>query len=407
MNFDFLKGLKGLDTVYKPCTDAEELVKSKPYLSLIAARKSAELLAKFVYMAAHASALDGLTFADILADYQVRNFINNRHVMDAFHYIRKNGNSAVHGNHEAEAETALAVLQNLHFVAGETAKDLDLISSYPDFDENIDEHPEASFTDDVQISEKAMQMFIEYVEQQKITKSLVTFDSRNPAHLAYVVHGRVEMHEHIEFDHQPYYQSTLEYVQRYVQFLHRMALKREGVVDNSPGTFKLVLSLDGENAYTSHDGQDLLNVLYDRLPLAKCFAIDCYVYANLRSFYENPDPNAFTNAIDEEDLWQGRGMADHLEGLKRREKFVYKAVFRYPDDDTRTEFAFIRNGKSYDVEDLCKRDVLQIADGCEFYGNGITMHAEFDYEAHQDLVHQLREAVLAYLPEEQHSLLYL
>ena len=68
MNFNFLKGLKGLDTVYKPCTDAEELVKSKPYLSLIAARKSAELLAKFVYMAAHASELQNLTFADILAD---------------------------------------------------------------------------------------------------------------------------------------------------------------------------------------------------------------------------------------------------------------------------------------------------------------------------------------------------
>lgn len=30
MNFDFLKGLRGLDTVYGSCTDAEELVRSKP-----------------------------------------------------------------------------------------------------------------------------------------------------------------------------------------------------------------------------------------------------------------------------------------------------------------------------------------------------------------------------------------
>ncbi len=26
MNFEFLKGLKGMDAVYRPCTNAEELV---------------------------------------------------------------------------------------------------------------------------------------------------------------------------------------------------------------------------------------------------------------------------------------------------------------------------------------------------------------------------------------------
>lgn len=77
MNFEFLKGLRGLDAVYAPCADAEELVKSKPYLSLTAARKSAELLAKLIYIASHASALEGLTFADILADTQVRNYIHD------------------------------------------------------------------------------------------------------------------------------------------------------------------------------------------------------------------------------------------------------------------------------------------------------------------------------------------
>lgn len=403
MNFDFLKGLKGLDTVYKPCTDAEELVKSKPYLSLIAARKSAELLAKFVYMAAHATALENLTFSDILADYRVRNFINNRSVMDAFHYIRKNGNTAVHGDREAEADTAFAVLQRLHYVAGETAKDLDLISSYPDFDENIGEHPDASFDDDIQINEKVMQMFVDYVAQHERDRNgrLVTLDIDNPAHLDYLLHGRVEMHERIEFDHQPYYRSTLEYIQRYVDFLHEMALEREGIEDNSAGFFKTVITIDGENAYTSHDGRELHTVLYEHLPLAKTFAIDCYVYANLRSFYVNPDSDATTDAIDEEDLWQGRGMADHLESLKRKEKFVYKAVFRYPDDDSHTEFAYIRNGKSYDVETLCKPDILQKAKGCQFFGGGISLCLGFAKSTHPEIVQQLREAVRSYLPDDQ------
>lgn len=405
MNFDFLKGLNGLDAAYKPCTDAEELVKSKPYLSLIAARKSAELLAKFVYMAAHSSVLDGLTFADILADYQVKRFINDRNVMDAFHFIRKNGNTAVHGDQDTNADIALAVLQNLHFVAGETAKGLDLIHSYPDFDENIADNPDATFDENVQIAEKAMQMFIEYVQQHERDQNgrLVTFDFRNPAHLAYVLHGRVDMHERIEFDHQPYYKSTLEYIQRYVGFLHTTALEREGIPDSAgyTGLFKTVISIDGEIAYTSHGGQSLQTVLYERLPLAKCFTIDCYVHANMRSFYDNPDPDAMSDAINEEELWQGRGMADQLEGLKRKEAFIYKACFYYPDDDSHTEFAYIRNGRSYDVETLCKPDITQKAKGCHFYGEGITLCLGFAKSTHPEIVQQIRDAVRSYLPEDE------
>ena len=122
MNFDFLKGLRGLDTVYGSCTDAEELVRSKPYLSLTAARKSAELLAKLIYIAAHATVLQELTFADILADAQVKNYIHDRNVMDAFHYIRKNGNKAVHDDATVSMDSAMSVLQNLHLIAGETAR---------------------------------------------------------------------------------------------------------------------------------------------------------------------------------------------------------------------------------------------------------------------------------------------
>lgn len=408
MNFDFLKGLNGLDTVYKPCTDAEELVKSKPYLSLIAARKSAELLAKFVYMAAHSSVLDGLTFADILADYQVKKFINDRNVMDAFHFIRKNGNTAVHGDQDTNADIALSVLQNLHFVAGETAKDLDLIHSYPDFDENIADNPDATFDENIQIAEKAMQMFIEYVQQHERDQNgrLVTFDFRNPAHLAYALHGRVEMHERIVFDHQPYYQSTLEYLQRYVCFLDDMASERSNNDDLcTPGFFKTTIILDGEVAYTDDNGASLQTVLFDRLPNAKTFEIDCYVYANMRSFYENSDPDAATDAIDEEDMWQGRGMADQLEALKRKEKFTYKASFRYPDDDSHTEFAYIRNGKSYDVEDICSADIVQQASKCKFYGDMITMYAAFDFKSHPEILQQLRQAVLNYVSEDEHPYL--
>jgi len=63
--------------------------------------------------------------------------------------------------------------------------------------------------------------------------------------------------------------------------------------------------------------------LFKRLPYAKCFTIDIDVWGNLRVFHDNPDLSIETSTIDENELWQGRGMADQLEALKRKEKFVY------------------------------------------------------------------------------------
>lgn len=408
MNFEFLKGLRVLDTVYGPCSDAEELVKSKPYLSLTAARKSAELLAKFVYMAAHATALQELSFVEILSDYQVRQFINDRNVMDAFHFIRKSGNRAVHGEQEVSTDTALAVLQNLHYVAGETAKALALISSYPDFDENIKENPYADFDENIQVSEKVMQMFLDYVGERKRDEygRFVTLNLANPAHLQYILHGIVDMHEYVEFFHQPYYTSTLEYLQQYLLFLDDMAWERKDPNPDSSSLLstvkaKIVIRIDDEIVYSNDHDKDLNEVLFNRLPYANHFSIDCKVFGNLRSFYDNPDPDAKFDRINEEELWQGRGMADQLEGLKRKEAFIYKAVFQYPEDDNKTVFAFIRNGKSYDVEDICLPSIISKAAGMNFYGNMMIMQVVFDHQVNDGIKQQLRNAVRSYVTEKE------
>lgn len=120
MNFDFLKGLQGLGYIYENCTNAEKLAMTMPVQSVFTSRKSAEQLAKFIYIAAHNQVMDGLSFADILADRAVRDYVT-RDVLNAFHYIRKNGNRAVHGNDDETPEEAVKVLEDLHFVAGETA----------------------------------------------------------------------------------------------------------------------------------------------------------------------------------------------------------------------------------------------------------------------------------------------
>ena len=48
-----MKGLGSLDKAFNSCANAEELALSKPDLSMISSRKSAEVLAKFVFLVAH------------------------------------------------------------------------------------------------------------------------------------------------------------------------------------------------------------------------------------------------------------------------------------------------------------------------------------------------------------------
>lgn len=405
MNFDFLKGLKGLDIVYGPCTDAEELVKSKPYLSLTAARKSAELLAKFIYMAAHATALQELTFADILSDYQVRQFINNRNVMDAFHFIRKSGNKAVHGEQEVSTSTALAVLQNLHFVAGETAKDLDLIHAYPDFDENVGVYPDATFDDTIQIPRQVMQMFLDYIEEHEKDEEghLVRFDLENWGHLQYTLHGVVNMHERIEFFHKPNYESTIEYLQKYVSFIDMMATERaERHLPSSSVNWveaQIEISVNGIVEFVRGKYGDIQDILVNKLQHANNFSIDIKVDGNLRSFYEDPEDGS--SMIDEESIWQGSGMYDHLESLKRRESFIYKAIIEYPDDDQEENYFLIRNGKDYDVVDLCNHDIVNTDCNDVWYGNLITLVVDYDNQLHPEIAQSLYETVRNFVSDNE------
>lgn len=396
MNFDFLKGLNGLDVIYKSSNSAEQLVRSDPSSSATISRKSAETLARFVYLAAYEKDSQHLSFADILTDPKVRNFINNRNVINAFHFIRKTGNIGAHTTQKIEEKQAVSVLQNLHYVSGEIAKELDLISDYPDFDENIALYPNATADMQIVIQEEVRKMFLEYIQAHPKDEHgrLVTVDLRNPAHWEYVIHGRVRMHERIEFEHQPYYQSTLEYLQKYMYFMFERAEDRD-IFSDEPCMACISITINGKTVPKN----EWRSALMEQLPHAQSFAIDLYADGNFRAFYDNTDPDAFSDAIDEEELWQGRGMADHLEGLKRREAFTYKAIIRYSDDDSHTEFYYIRNGKSYDVADLCRPDIVQRAKGYAFYGE-MMMHADFDHHAHMPVLQQLRDAVRAYVSPE-------
>lgn len=402
MNFDFLRDLRGLSDVFNPCKDAEELVKTKPYLSITASRKSAELLAKFIYLAAHSEEMEGLTFADILSDAAVRNYIHDKTVMDAFHYIRKSGNKAVHGDDRASSDDAIAVLRNLHYVAGETACEFGLINQYPDFEPNISEYPNASFQEIPDINEKAKEMFLAYVGE---FHAQMDRDQYEQSTFDYAIEGIFDMHEYIEFEQKPKLDSTIAYLQDY--FCHLSMLAMERSAENAPDLWdpvklKTVLTINGEQRYSSDNPEEFVDGLMNMLPSADRFVIDSYCEGNLRQYLDVTDSEGKEplNQIRKDALWNGAGMLDKLQSLKRREKFIYKLAVFYPNSGE-LKHEKIDNGREVDVLRSGSTNIIHAKFAQEWWCWSLNLVVRFDFDAHPDILEQLHETVKKHIPKSE------
>lgn len=189
-----------------------------PAQSMLAASKSAELIAKFVYMAAHDQETEGVDFADVLSDATVADFVDNRYLIDALRSVAEGGNG------EATAENAVAVLRDLQYVSGETACMLGLIDDYPLFDNQIGAFPGTEFADEENADEKAREMFLEY------SKEFDAWSVRDQYMInevfSYILDAKVEMHEYLKFDYKPKQAALIEYLQSYLLGMLRILIVR-------------------------------------------------------------------------------------------------------------------------------------------------------------------------------------
>lgn len=136
MNFDYLKTIESLKDLYVFCKDAESFVLSRPDLSAGQSRKGLEYLVKLVYQLRNDSVPQRSSLFELVSSEDFTNFIDDASMLNSLHYIRKVGNIAVH-NDEVSLKEALFSLKQLHIFTGELLIKLDLISSYPLFDEAL------------------------------------------------------------------------------------------------------------------------------------------------------------------------------------------------------------------------------------------------------------------------------
>ena len=396
MNFEFLKGLTGLGYVYENCSNAEKLAMNMPVQSVFTSRKSAELLAKFIYLAAHNQEVEMLTFADILADFTVQRFINSRPIMNAFHHIRKSGNRAVHGDDQESPEEAISILHDLHYVAGETARMLGLIKGYPVFNEKINAYSDAKFIDEQDTEAKVRAMFLQYVEKydaqkerdnyysQRVDRLLDDFDEYTSE---IVFRPSIQdLYETLEFDSKPVFESTLKQIQEHFIFLGVQYIKylRGEIEENRIFKYSCKLTIRGENGYSTTDLFGFIQGIRYDLSESDGFIIESHYIG----------PNLWTNKDVREEF------STMVSKIDKREHFTYRDLenLHVSGELICAKFA---NGKWIDLKALYSPDITDKDFGQDWCSNQLVLKVDFDFDRHPDILEALHDVVRKYLPPEE------
>ena len=387
MNFDFIRELDGLNRAFDLCSNAEELAISMPDLSMIASRKCAEVLAKFVYLVSHSAEAEEMSFADILTNDAVKRYLNNRNLLEALHFIRKKGNVAVHTLENKSAEESIEVLKNLHYAFGEVAKRMRLITHYPQFDANIEANAEAQL-EDIDVNELAKSAYNDYIiccDRVERLKNRFS-DMLTRYHL---IPGTVDLNEMIEFETQPLSESTVSHIQEHFSFLAMHAMKLIGDCADQLETevnHNVELTIYGKNGYKTRNPIKFVEgVLYD-LPTAEGFKIV--------SIYHGPSIAPwFNNDVREE-------FRDTVSKIGKTENFTY-SVFEFLYNHGCGGCSKFENGKWLDLSSEYSSDIVDRDFGADWWCWNVDICIDFDFDAHPQILQDLQNVVRKHIPSDQ------
>ena len=398
MNFEFLKGLTGLGYIYENCSNAEKLAYSMPVQSVFTSRKSAELLAKFVYMAAHNREMEMLTFADILSDPIVQRFISSRQVINAFHHIRKSGNRAVHGDDQESSEDAVAVLQDLHYVAGETARMLGLIKQYPRFNNKIESIADGKYVEEQDTERKAREMFFQYIEKydaqkerdhyysQRVDRLLNDFDDYTSS--IQIIPNIQEVNETLEFYGKPVFESTLKQIQEHFIFLGIQYIKymRGEIKENRVFKYSCKLTIKGETGYSTIDLFEFIQGI--RYDLAKSDGFIVESHYTGPALYLNHD-------VREE-------FREIVPKMDEKEHFKY-CVYEYFGLSGQAFCDKYENGHWINLEDEYTESIIDKDYDSPWESYELRLEIDFDFEKYPQIIKAAHETVMKHMPPEEYE----
>ena len=97
-NFDIIKDIDGLRTIYRYCATAEDFQVANPMVSATQARLALETMVKTVYRLKGWQIGERASLLSLTTDERLTAFIDSEDLMKRIHYVRKIGNNAAHAS---------------------------------------------------------------------------------------------------------------------------------------------------------------------------------------------------------------------------------------------------------------------------------------------------------------------
>ena len=135
-NFDYLKGNQDFADLYNFCNEAEIWQLSDPEKSALSSRKALEYLVKAIYLLKGFNIGERASLFEMVDNEEFKDFINDRELMRALHFIRRAGNNAAHSGNVSKKDSFFCVL-NLHNFVGSVLMMLNVIDVFPRFDKEL------------------------------------------------------------------------------------------------------------------------------------------------------------------------------------------------------------------------------------------------------------------------------
>ena len=135
-NFDYLKNIPGLESVYRYCSLAEEFQVVYPEISASQARRALESIVQGIYESKGIKIPERASLMELVDGEPFRDFIANDRIMMAVHYVRKIGNNGSHNSQVSKRESFFALL-NIYNIVGTILLKLGIVDEVKPFDNNL------------------------------------------------------------------------------------------------------------------------------------------------------------------------------------------------------------------------------------------------------------------------------
>lgn len=135
-NFDYLKKIPELASLYGYCNAAELMQQSAPDISALNARRALEWMVRAIYAMKEIEVGPRTSLFELIDGEPFRAFVGDDRLMMAVHYIRKVGNCAAHMGNVSGRESFFALL-NLYNFVGAVLVILQIIDELKPFDKTL------------------------------------------------------------------------------------------------------------------------------------------------------------------------------------------------------------------------------------------------------------------------------